>query len=153
MTASLNHAKPILAAAINSGFRESGIQSLKNLDDVNAFPMVAVRTSGLAFESLIGYYQDADGSGERSKPLVSEDYLQILVSIGNARFVTNRERITRFEDELFAGRDRESRWENTKVRRERKRNIGLAQQAALQGASGDQNNHDVDHQFSALGLE
>ncbi|KAL2042679.1 hypothetical protein N7G274_004438 [Stereocaulon virgatum] len=54
MAASLYHAQPILTAAINAGFRESGIQSLKNLDDANAFPMVAIRTAGLALESIVG---------------------------------------------------------------------------------------------------
>ncbi|KAL8875598.1 MAG: hypothetical protein Q9192_009023, partial [Flavoplaca navasiana] len=42
-TASLSHAAPILSAAISAGFRESGVQSLKNLTDPNAIPMVAVR--------------------------------------------------------------------------------------------------------------
>ncbi|KAL8879587.1 MAG: hypothetical protein Q9192_008200, partial [Flavoplaca navasiana] len=40
-TASLSHAAPILSAAISAGFRESGVQSLKNLSDPNAIPMVA----------------------------------------------------------------------------------------------------------------
>lgn len=153
MTASLHHAKIILAAAINSGFRESGVQSLKNLDDVNASPMVAVRTSGLAFESLIGYSEHRDDSGESLKPLVSEEYLRMLLRIGNERFVTNRERIARFKDELFGGSDRESQWESTEVRRERKRNAGLAQQAALQSASDNRHSRDISDETSALHLE
>ena len=153
MTVSLHHAKPILAAAINSGFRESGVQSLKNLDDVNAFPMVAVRTSGLAFESLIGCSQPDSDSGERLKPLVSEDYLRMLLRIGNERFVTNRERIARFEDELFAGKQRDSQWENAEMRRERKRNAGLAQQAALQSASDDRHSNEISDATTALHLE
>ena len=153
MTASLHHAKPILAAAINSGFRESGVQSLKNLDDVNAFPMVAVRTSGLAFESLIGCSEHHDESGERLKLLVSEDYLRMLLRIGNERFVTNRERTARFEGELFAGRNRVSQWENTEVRRERKRNAGLAEQAAVQSASSDRQSNNIGDETSALHLE
>lgn len=153
MTASLHHARPILTAAINSGFRESGVQSLKNLDDVNAFPMVAVRTSGLAFESLIGCCEDRDDRGERLKPLVSEHYLGMLLRIGNERFATNRERVARFEDVLFAGRDRGSQWENTEVRRERKRNVGLAQQAALHSASNDPESDNIGDDISALDCE
>ena len=57
MTASLQHAKPLLSATINSGFRESGVQSLKNLDDQNACPMVAVRTAGLKLEAIVGYLE------------------------------------------------------------------------------------------------
>ena len=153
MTASLHYAKTILAAAINSGFRESGVQSLKNLDDVNAFPMVAVRTSGLAFESLIGCCEDHDDIGDSLKPLVSEDYLRMLLRIGNERFVTNRERTARFEDELSAGRGRGSQWEDTEVRKERKRNAGLAEQAALQSASSDRQSNAISVEMSALHLE
>ncbi|KAF7508472.1 hypothetical protein GJ744_009185 [Endocarpon pusillum] len=57
MTASLHHAKPLLSAAINSGFRESGVQSLKNLDNPNACPMVAIRTAGLGLEAIIALFE------------------------------------------------------------------------------------------------
>ncbi len=67
MTASLHHAQPIVAAAINAGFRESGVQSLKNLSDGNAFPMVAVRSAGLRVESLVGVCYDHDRVCEGGK--------------------------------------------------------------------------------------
>src|SRR5271170_7368875 len=54
MAASLKHAQPVLAAAINAGFRESGVLSLRNLDDPDACPMIAIRTAGLGLESIIG---------------------------------------------------------------------------------------------------
>ena len=141
MTASLHHAQPILAAAINAGFRESGVQSLRNLDDVNAFPMVAIRSSGLALESIIGSVPDrvkATSSGssdgkhsnkEDVHSLVSDNYLDLLLNIANDRFKSNTERMKRFESGLF---EREaattSSWEDSKTRQERKRAEGLKQQ-------------------------
>ena len=141
MTASLYHAQPILAAAINAGFRESGIQSLKNLDDVNAFPMVAIRSSGLALESIIGCVPDrvkdtikvgSDDENYVNKDvhsLVSESYLDLLLNVANDRFKSNTERMNRFESDLF---EREapkiSNWEDSKTRQERKRAEGLKQQ-------------------------
>ena len=136
MTASLHHAQPILAAAINAGFRESGIQSLKNLDDSNAFPMVAIRTAGVAFESLVGIMsnrtQDREDGAEGEEHItriVSEGYLEILTRIANERFKINAERIQRFEQDLFK-RDGalEQAWEDSKSRQERKRAEGMEQQ-------------------------
>ena len=129
MTASLHHAQPILAAAINAGFRESGIQTLKNLDDVNAFPMVAIRSSGLALESIVGS-AFTDGhyiTGVHS--LVDEDYLELLLKIANDRFDSNTERMRRFESDLF-GRlaTTTSTWEDSQIRKDRKRAEGLKQQ-------------------------
>lgn len=146
MTASLHHAQPILAAAINAGFRESGIQSLKNLEDSNAFPMVAIRTAGLAFESLIGFIpnrtpdqEDGTEIEEHINRVVSEEYLELLVNISDERFKTNEERIQRFEQDLF-NRDecRGQTWEDGKSRQERKRAEGLKQQQTLQKAHMNQ---------------
>ena len=142
MTASLLHAQPILAAAVDAGFRESGVQSLRNLDDANAFPMVAIRSSGLALESIIGCVPDRvkdpskgglDGknylNNEDVHSLVSDDYLGLLLNIANDRFKSNTERMRRFESDLF---EREatttSSWEDSKTRQERKRAEGLKQQ-------------------------
>ncbi|KAL9131141.1 MAG: hypothetical protein Q9217_000842 [Psora testacea] len=133
MTASLHHAQPILAAAINAGFRESGVQSLKNLEDANAFPMVAVRTSGLAFESLIGYLLEnetrLDGEHEAMRRLVSDEYLENLLDIANERFKINAERTQRFEEEVFGRNGQQSGWEDPATRRARKKAEGLARQA------------------------
>ena len=142
MTASLHHAQPILAAAINAGFRESGIQSLKNLEDSEAFPMIAIRTAGVALESLVGLIPDRiqdqkDGTEteEHVIRIVSEEYLELLVNIANERFKTNAERMNRFEQDLFK---RESglgqAWEDSKSRQERKRAEGLKQQQTLREA-------------------
>ena len=88
--------------------------------------MVAVRTSGLAFESLIGYVkQDPDGEGE-VQCLVTEEYLGLLVEVANDRFMMNTERIRRFEEELFGRYENLSSWEDSNARRTRKKAEGLA---------------------------
>ena len=140
MTASLHHAQPVLAAAINAGFRESGVQSLKNLEDGNAFPMVAVRSAGLGFESLVGFWDDGDGGkgeerGGKVLSLVDEKYLELLVELGNERFVANGERIERFRSGLMSFRRDELKWENADARRERKRKEGL-ERKGLEAKSG-----------------
>ncbi|KAI4167417.1 MAG: hypothetical protein LQ348_007662 [Seirophora lacunosa] len=146
-TASLAHAAPILSAAISAGFRESGVQSLKNLTDPNALPMVAVRSAGLAFESIIGVVREAapasdgsaNGAPEKERQdevviaLVDEQYLEMLVEIANERFVANTERIRRFEQLLFkASNHREDEWEEKQVRQDRKRREGLHRKKELE---------------------
>ena len=146
MTASLHHAQPILAAAINAGFRESGIQSLKNLEDSNAFPMVAIRTAGLAFESLVGVVpsrtedeNDGEDVEEHVIKLVSGAYLELLISIANDRFKINEERMRRFEQDLFEREDGPGQaWEDSKSRQERKRAEGLKHQQRLRRAQKNQ---------------
>lgn len=95
--------------------------------------MLAVRTSGLALSSLIGVCDNNDDSGGTAKPLVSEQYLELLTKTANQRFVANRARIARFETELFKDRSgpRSSSWEDADARRERKRREGLARRDAL----------------------
>ena len=145
MAASLKHAQPLLSAAINAGFRESGLQSLRNLDDPEACPMVAVRTAGLGLESIIGHAgaddaleferQHAEGSelyANEYEALVTEDYLGILVSIANERFEANRNKIARFRTclreamalQLKKTHEAED-WEDAESRRRRKRGEGL----------------------------
>ena len=165
MTASLHHSQPILAAAINAGFRESGIQSLKNLEDLNAFPMVAIRTAGLAFESLIGVIPSRkldENEGEEVEEhvtrIVTEAYLELLVSVANERFKINAERMRRFEQDLFK---REAGvgdvWESSESRQERKRAEGLEQRRMLQKSQRSQEKvsfsaFDVDEVMENAGL-
>ena len=142
LTASLSHAKPLLAAAINAGFRESGVQSLKNLDDPRACPMVAVRTAGLGVEAVIGATLPEGGDGEgtsdgeitaqQMQHLVSRDYRLLLLRLANQRFAANEERIQRFRRCLReamslegAVLQRRSEYEDPVERRERKRREGL----------------------------
>jgi tRNA wybutosine-synthesizing protein 3 len=145
MAASLKHAQPLLAAAINAGFRESGLQSLRNLDDPEACPMVAVRTAGLGVEAIIGHaggpdeleheHQRAEGAelyGSEYDALVTEEYLGILVGIANDRFEANKHRILRFRTclreamavQLQKEREAEA-WEDAESRRQRKKEEGL----------------------------
>ena len=127
MAASLKHAQPVLAAAASAGFRESGLQSLRNLDDKDAFPIVAVRSSGLALESIIGLRERHD-DGDVARGLVSEDYLRMLVAIAHERFKTNTERVERFRTKLMELNSSPSKppgWEDQDVRRARKRMEGL----------------------------
>ena len=142
MAASLSHAQPALAAALSAGFRESGVQSLKALSDQHAFPMVAVRSAGLGLESVVGCV----GPGGEARALVGEEYLRLLVRLGNERFVANAERIDRFRSELrnaVGGSGRGSgspgNWEGCESRARRKRAEGLARRAEMNGDSRDEN--------------
>ena len=161
MAASLHHAQPILTAAINAGFRESGIQSLKNLDDANSFPMIAIRSSGLALESVVGVVieekvndacrADADDIRELVDSIVTEEYLELLVNLANERFRTNAERRKRFEDDLFGQEKRlEVTKEDREVRRARKRAEGLEKQYGLRNKAsmpdGSQAGHSNEEQ-------
>jgi tRNA wybutosine-synthesizing protein 3 len=100
--------------------------------------MVAVRSTGYSFDSIIGY-QDERG---RNVPLVDERYLRTLVAITNDRFKTNTERIARFRNALMEGFRRSDGqvdalgkplWEDADARKRRKREEGLARQLAQQG--------------------
>ena len=90
--------------------------------------MVAVRTMGLAFESLIGHQVDG-----RRQRLVPPEYLQTLIQIVNERFAENTKRIERFRtafgDAMTAPvpklNPEGEQWEDAAARRERKRAEGL----------------------------
>lgn len=138
MTATLHHAQPVLSAASSSGFRESGLQSLNCLHSTSdsSSPIVAVRASGLALESIIGYCEEDNdrSSSPDTEPiirsLVSEEYLQMLIAISNERFVVNAERKDRFRACLLdlcsgQGKGKKAGWEDAEMRRERKRAEGL----------------------------
>lgn len=97
--------------------------------------MVAVRSMGLALESLVGFY--ADG---RQMCSVSEVSLRTLLEISNDRFRANAARIRRFRELLIqltsdeAGpkrRDGTEEWEDAKDRKERKRTEGLRRKEML----------------------
>lgn len=129
LCATLPHTRPVLVAAMNAGFRESGVQSLRILDDPEAGVMVGVRTNGLAFETVVGYVEEEDGE-EVVRCCVSEEYLQMCVGIVNERFGWNEERRERFMRELeraVQGEKKEG-WEDAETRRVRKREEGLRKQ-------------------------
>ncbi|OBS23641.1 hypothetical protein FPOA_04190 [Fusarium poae] len=134
LTASPEHAQILLRCGLQAGFRESGALNIVPSGKDTTTPMVAIRTMGLAFESLIG--QQVDGHRQR---IVSSEYLQTLVDIANERFEENKKRIERFQN---AFRDAGSapaprrnpegqEWEDAAARRERKRAEGLRKKAEL----------------------
>lgn len=146
MTATLSHAQPVLAAASASGFRESGLQSLRCLEgEEGPSPIVAVRSSGLSLESVIGYCDDEDESSEEPviRSLVTEEYLEMLLAMSNERFGINAERRERLRTSLLEscssaqgqstkGKGKgKSDWEDPGVRKERKRTQGLLRKRFL----------------------
>ncbi|KAE8848042.1 hypothetical protein PTNB73_01885 [Pyrenophora teres f. teres] len=137
LSVSLEDAQRVLTAALAGGFRESGAVSLGPTKTGESNPMVAVRSAGYSFDSIIGY-QDDDG---RNIALVDERYLRTLVDIANGRFKINLDRIVRFRTALLemyqpstsnATSSSKSDWEDAAARKQRKREEGLARQQALQ---------------------
>lgn len=129
---SLQDAKKLLAAAINAGFRESGVQSLKALDDDEAGVMLAIRTAGLAFETVIGVVEESDNGDEVYRAMVSEDCLKLCTMVVNERFSWNVERRERLRKEIermkLAGDQTPEEWEDSEARAARKREEGLRKQ-------------------------
>ena len=100
--------------------------------------MVAVRSAGLAFESLLGVQ---DAAGQR-KSFVSPEARVQLVEVANERFVENTKRVERFRrallEALRGGAGRKSKdgdggegWEDPVARRERKRAEGLRRREGM----------------------
>lgn len=103
--------------------------------------MVAVRTTGLAFDSVIGY-ENTDG---KLLPMVTEAYMRILAQLGNERFTVNKERTERFRSALFNAfkapqtaqlSSGPCAWEPIEQRRARMREEGLRRKAEAQKAAG-----------------
>ena len=154
MAATLHHAHPVLSAASASGFRESGLQSLRCMDaEDGPSPIVAVRSAGLSLESVIGYCEegtDDDNQADEEpiiRSLVTEEYLQMLVAMSNERFEVNTERKERFRSSMLdlcaAGHPRGAKtkkgkakgsadWEDPEKRKERKRAEGLLRKKQLE---------------------
>ncbi|RAL10999.1 tRNA wybutosine-synthesizing 3 family protein [Aspergillus homomorphus CBS 101889] len=171
MAATLHHANPVLSAASSSGFRESGLQSLRCLDTDDAdgpSPIVAVRSAGMALESVIGYCEEEDDENESdaNEPiihsLVTEEYLEMLVAISNERFVVNSERKERFRSSLLEiystdytqgakakGKAKPADWEDPAARRERMRAEGLRRKQQLE-QSREQEGKRADSNFDLL---
>ncbi|OAP56928.1 hypothetical protein AYL99_09040 [Fonsecaea erecta] len=153
--ATLRHARPLLAAAVNAGFRESGVQSLRALDDVGHGVMVAGTTA-----------HPEGRAGEVVHRLVSEEYLALCAGVVNERFAANVERRERFRRELKSAMERDglgggpgpqmteaaatgersrgtrssSGWEDKDERRRRKRDEGLERQKIMNEGATTRNN-------------
>ncbi|UNI13783.1 methyltransferase [Purpureocillium takamizusanense] len=143
LTSSLAHAQLMVRVALQAGFRESGainIAEPSSPDGQAATPIVAVRSMGLGFESLLGYDEvQPDGQCWRRRRLVDVEYLRTVLGIGNERFSENAKRIQRFRESFrVALRDPEPRknpaggeWEDAAQRKERMRAEGLRRKAEL----------------------
>ncbi|KAI0547562.1 methyltransferase TYW3-domain-containing protein [Xylaria curta] len=132
LTASLEHAQLLLRAGLQAGFRESGAINLTSTTAEPVTPMVALRSMGLSFESLIGVQKDGV-----VKCMVSDEYLHSLLRIANERFEENRKRIERFRTAVLEAsyppkKKDGTEWEDAQARRERKRAEGLRRKAELQ---------------------
>ncbi|KAK6350356.1 hypothetical protein TWF696_006588 [Orbilia brochopaga] len=120
LTEDLDIANKLLVCATAGSFRESGIVNpLRN-------PVVAIRTTGLAFDAPIGLYDSATGTINR---FIEPPALRNLVRLANDRFQENFRRIAALYahiDRIFAtpAIDVESKQERAK----RKRLEGLARQ-------------------------
>ena len=106
--------------------------SLLGTEKEIASPMVAIRSMGLGFESLIG--TETQGN---THCIVSTAYLQLLIRLANERFVENSKRIERFRLALLEAIEapkkskRGPEWEDAAARKERKRAEGLKRSAEL----------------------
>lgn len=139
---------------MGAGFRESGAVSLGSSKNGEANPVVAIRSAGYSFDSIIGY-QDDEG---RDVSLITEGHLRTLVCIANERFKINLERIARFRTQLLGSYQSASSstigsskagWEDAQVRKERKRAEGLARQQAVQAAKAETKSFSEDESFGS----
>jgi tRNA wybutosine-synthesizing protein 3 len=91
-------------------------------------PMVAIRSNGLALDAIIGVL-DAD---ENVQKVVSDEYIAMLVRVGNMRFRKNDKRIEKLtrnlEEALFTPTEEKDVPEDKEARKERKRKEGLQRQ-------------------------
>lgn len=128
-------------AGLSAGFRESGAINLLPTSSSAATPMVAIRSMGLGFESIVG---SLDENGDACC-IVGENLLRTLIETANSRFKENEKRRARFWDNLVealrvrslgSARGKEKRtvdgreWEDKEVRRERLRREGLERSKA-----------------------
>lgn len=134
LAASIADAQKVLSAAQQAGFRESGIASIQGQDGP---VMVAARTTGLSFDSVVGVLQAAqhEGDGEVLAALVDASYIAMLVDLANEKFNVNTERTQKFQKNLhekyFPPQSKNVDWEDADVRRERKRAEGLRRKEEL----------------------
>lgn len=87
--------------------------------------MVAIRSSGLMLDSVIGYQSD----DEQLFSIVSEQYLHTLVDLANQRFTVNQKRIERFAEALMEAFTVTSNRSDRDQRREENRRQGQLRQA------------------------
>lgn len=124
-----------------AGFRESGAINLLSSSGAHTTPMVAIRSMGLGFESIIGRL-DENG---RTCSIISESLLHTFFETANERFAENQKRRERFWDhlkqEVGLGEPAPEKqgdsgvWEDKDARRERLRREGLERAKAKAAAA------------------
>ncbi|KAK4194283.1 methyltransferase TYW3-domain-containing protein [Triangularia verruculosa] len=132
LTASHGHAQRVIQAGMEAGFREAGAVSLLSRQDDDHHPIVAIRSMGLSFESLIG----VEGSDGVRRAVVSSGYLKRVVANSEKLFKENEKRIARFKEALKSAFEEKPKakegWEDAEARRERKRLEGLKRKEEMQ---------------------
>ncbi|TAQ89833.1 hypothetical protein B7494_g1841 [Chlorociboria aeruginascens] len=151
LTASLEQAQIVLSAALQAGFRESGALNLISSSAESPTPMVAVRSMGLALESIVGCHRDPTPDQEQEDEkteicITPEVQLDSLLQISNLRFRENTIRIDRFrkllKDLTAGGLNRDTKrkgqdgveWEDAQSRKERKKAEGLKRSLELRNS-------------------
>ncbi|ORY67285.1 methyltransferase TYW3-domain-containing protein [Pseudomassariella vexata] len=152
LTASPEHAQLLLRCGLQAGFRESGAINLTSARDEPVTPIVAIRSMGLALESIIGVQV-----GDDIQPTVSSSYLQDFLRISGERFVENTKRIGRIRTGILEATSAPTKkdgtkWEDAASRRERKKAEGLRRKAELQ-AQEQQGNAAVENEALDLPLK
>ncbi|RMZ81345.1 hypothetical protein DV738_g2142, partial [Chaetothyriales sp. CBS 135597] len=139
LCASLDHARPLLAAAINAGFRESGVPSLKVLEEPEKGVMVAIRTAGLAFSTVVGDVTLGQEESKSRRVVVSEDYLRMCLGVVDERFKANEERKKRLEEEIrrIIGNKEEQKKQSKEAGRGQKNGVPRAE-APTEEAPGEE---------------
>ena len=163
LAASPEHAQLLLRCGLQAGFRESGaINVAGGGAGEPATPMVAIRTAGLALESLIGFgtsaHDDDDGGdvGVVVRRAVPAAHLRTLLRVANNRFAANADRIARFQALLSSSSSslsetttrgvgrRGPEWEDSAARRERLRAEGLRRREEIRRQRGGGEGREAD---------
>lgn len=132
-------------AALAAGFRESGISGLYDSKGHPTNAMVAVRSSGLSLDTIVGF-QSPTSETRQVLSMVSEVYLRTLIRVANDRFEINMQRTKRFRLALLEQVSRlelpvhnrnlqDIGFEPADVRKQRKRREGLLMSNSLRASS------------------
>jgi tRNA wybutosine-synthesizing protein 3 len=119
---------------MQAGFRESGAINLTSKSHP-ATPLVAVRSSGLGFDCLVGYV----GENGHIFSSVSENCLKLLVQTANERFKTNTDRVSRFRSLLLSKYEKVSNKSHKELKNSQdagKRQEGFTRQKQEMQAAG-----------------
>ena len=91
-------------------------------------PTLAIRTTGLAFDCIIGHY---NARTQNLCQMVDERYISMLSTIANARFKENERRRELFSRAIYSLLSTGSGWETKEMRKQRMRMEGLIKSAKL----------------------